>query len=198
MLRKITVAITLAATLALAGCAGTNFVRPDAAELRVGQSSYAQVIARMGQPRSTGQVLKNGETLKTITYAYAATGGEPLEAGVIPARAMSFFFRADTLVGQEFVSSFKADNTNFDESKVSKIEKGKSTRADVLALMGKPSGTYAKPMVKEPAGEAIGYNYVATSGSAFTGLKSFRKSLHVSFDANDIVSDVEFSSSGNR
>ncbi len=190
-------ALLLAATLiALTGCAGKDFVRPDSAEVRVGQSTYSQVIGKMGNPRSTGEILKNGETIKTITYAYAATGGEPLKQGVIPARAMGFYFHRDLLVGQEFLSSFKSDNSDFDESKVAEITKGKTTRSEVVQMVGKPTAFFTKPMVKETSGEAIGYTYQATTGGAFSGFKNFRKTLRVAFDSDDRVLDVEYATSG--
>ena len=196
MLKKTAVLVLI--SLALVGCAGRDFVRPDAAELRVGQSLYPQVIAKMGEPRNTGEVLKNGEKIKTITYVYATTGGEPLEAGVIPARALAYYFYQDQLIGQEFLSSFKSDGSNFDDTKVSAIEKGKTTRSEVLQSLGKPTATFVKPMVKETSGEAIGYTYQTTRGGAFSGLKFFRKALRITFDSTDRVLDVDYSASGTK
>jgi hypothetical protein len=198
MLKHVGTALFLSAALALAGCAGTNFVRPDAADLSVGHSTYAQVIAKMGEPRSTGEALVNGEKVKSATYVYASTGGEPLEAGVIPARALGYYFFQDQLVGQEFLSSFKSDNSNFDDTKVPGIEKGKTTRAEVIALLGKPTGTYIKPMVKETSGEAFGYTYSTTSGSVFSGFKVFKKALRITFDSADHVLDVDYAASGTK
>jgi hypothetical protein len=152
----------------------------------------------MGEPRRSGEVLKNGKTVKTATYVYATTGGEPLEDGVIPARALSYYFHNDVLVGQEFVSSFKSDNSNFDETKVSGIIKGKTTRADVVQLMGKPTATFVFPMVSQTSGEALGYTYQTTRGGAFSGFKFYMKALRVTFDDSGLVLDVDYSSSGNK
>ena len=196
---KSLVTITLPATLiALTGCAGRDFVRPDSADLKVGRGTYSQVVAKLGEPRSTGEILKNGETIKTITYAYANTGGEPLQQGVIPARAVAYYFQRDIVVGQEFMSSFKSDNSDFDDSKVSAIEKGKTTRSELFQLLGKPTASFTKPMVKETSGEAIGYTYQATSGGAFSGFKFFRKALRIAFDADDRVLDIDYSTSGTK
>jgi hypothetical protein len=152
----------------------------------------------MGDPRSSGEVLKNGSKLKTVTYAYATTGGEPLEVGVVPARAMAFYFDRDQLVGQEFISSFKADNTNFDDGKIAAIEKGKTTRSDILQFFGKSTASYVKPMVKETSGEAVGYTYQTTRGSVFSGFKFFRKTLLIAFDDADKVLEIDYSSSGSK
>ena len=182
----------------LFGCAGRDFVRPNQEAFKLGQTTYAQVLQQLGEPRREGTLLKNEQNIKSISYAYAATGGEPLEEGVIPARAMTYYFLSDKLVGQDFVSSFKADNSNFDDGKVSSIVKGKTKRTDVAQLLGRPSGSYIYPIVKATAGEAVGYTYGTTRGGAFSGFKIFTKSLLVSFNENDEVSDIEFSTSGNK
>lgn len=191
--------IALIAMIALlSACAGKDFTRPGADTFRLGQTRFADVTQAMGEPRKTGEVLKNEKTIKTITYVYAATGGEPLEEGVIPARVQSYYFHDETLVGQEFISSFKSDNSNFDDSKLSTIQKGKTTRAEVIQLLGRPSSAYIAPMVKETSGEAIGYTYQTTRGGAFTGFKFFLKVAKITFDNKDRVLEVEYSSSGNK
>ena len=188
----------LFALLVLSGCAGTDFVRPTPDAFRLGATTYAQVTKQMGEPARSGEILKNGANVKSISYAYATTGGEPLETGVIPARAQAYYFHNDTLVGQEFISSFKADNTNFDEAKISAVVKGRTTRAQVIQLFGRPSTTSIRPMVKDGAGEALGYAYSTTSGGAFSGFKFYRKALTVTFNDKDLVLDVEYVSSGSK
>jgi len=74
----------------LAGCAGKDFVRPSSDTFKLGQATYTQVVQQMGEPRNTGNVLMNEKNVKTATYVYASTGGEPVEEDVIPARALSY------------------------------------------------------------------------------------------------------------
>jgi len=188
----------LALLLGLAGCAGTNFHKPSADALKIGETTYSQVILIMGQPRREGVSTKNEKQLKVISYSYATVGGEPLHDGVTPGRAQAFYFHNDTLVGHEFVSSFKDDNSDFDDSKVASIVKGKTSRAEVTQLIGKPSGAYIYPMIKAEKGDAAVYLFLETRGSGFTGIKFFRKLLVVSFDTAGVVSDVDYSSSGNK
>jgi hypothetical protein len=182
----------------LAGCAGTDFVRPSSDAFRLGETSYSQVVKQMGEPRRVGDVLKNGKQVKSISYAYATTGGEPLEEGVIPARVMVYYFHNDTLAGQEFISSFKSDNSNFDDTKIDRIIKGKTTRLQVAQLLGKSSASFIFPMVKETSGEAVGYGYQTTRGGAFSGFKFFNKVLRISFDDRNLVSDIDYTSSGSK
>jgi|SRR5271165_4872026 len=194
------VILTAALVSALGGCGGKDFTRPSPDTFKLGQTSYSQVVQKMGEPPKTSDVLKNGKNIKAATYSFASKGGEPLEEDVIPARALTYFFFDNTLVGQAFISSFKSDNSNFDDKQVEKIKKGVTTRAEVIGLLGEPTATFIPPMVKETSGEAIGYTYQAVRGGLFSGLKVSIKSLRISFDAAGLVSDVEYTSesSGNK
>lgn len=182
----------------LAGCAGRDFVRPGSDIFKLGRTTYSQVIQQMGEPRQTGETLKNEKRVKTVTYIYASTGGDPLEEGVIPARGLSYYFHNDVLVGQEFLSSFKSDNSNFDDSKISAISKGKTTRSQVIQLLGKPTATFVYPMIKQTSWDALGYTYNTTRGGVFSGFKIFTKSLRISFDGKDVVSEIDYTESGNK
>jgi hypothetical protein len=188
---RITHALAAIAIAALFGCAGTDFVRPDAQELRIGQTTYAQVVAKMGQPRREGTVIKNERTIRTASYAYASVGGKPLHEGVTPARGLGLYFEKETLVGHEFISSWAEDNTDFDEAKIQDVVKGKTTRAQVVQLLGTPAGLYMYPMIKASPGEALVYAYVEVRG--FTPRT---KVLTVTVDAAGVVSDLEFRTSG--
>jgi hypothetical protein len=62
-------------------------------------------------------------------------------------------------------------------------------------MLGKPSGYYIYPMIKPRQGDAAVYVYSEVQGGMFNR-KLFRKTLVVTLDSKEIVSDVEFSSSG--
>jgi len=110
-------------------------VRPQADSLQLGTTTYDQVLQRYGDPRRTGTQVRNGETLKTVSYAYAV--GTPFVDDV-PARASGFYFLNGVLVGYEYLSSFREDKTDFDETKVQQIKKGETTRWRVIELFGQP------------------------------------------------------------
>jgi len=184
--------------LLLAGCAGRDFVRPSSDTFKLGQTTYSQVVQQMGEPRRTGEALVNEKNVKTATYVYASAGGSPSEDGVTPARGLMYYFHNDILVGQEFVSSFKSDSSNFDESKISDISKGKTTREEVIQLLGRPTANYISPIIKQTSGEALGYAYTTTRKGFFGSLKFFRKILRITFDDHGVVSDVEYSASENK
>ncbi|MGH8616757.1 MAG: hypothetical protein ACREUW_03635 [Burkholderiales bacterium] len=163
----------------LTGCAGKDFVRADAEAFNYGQTNYAAVVAKLGPPTQTAVLVKNDKNISAI--AYAAT----------TARSAVFYFYDYLLVGSEFVSSRAEDKSDFDDSKVANIVKGRTTRPEVLKLFGKPGGYYVYPMIKSHEAEAAVYAYAETRGTVFSP-QVFRKRLIVTFDANGIVQDVEF------
>jgi hypothetical protein len=194
ILQSVTALVTVAA---LAGCAGTNFKRPDPTALTLGKSTQAEITQVMGSPVQTGETLRNGEKFKVSRYAYAEGAGTGKYPGVVPARAMVFMTHQDLLVADEFVSSFPDDATDFDDAKVSAIVKGKTTRQEVQALLGTPNGRGIYPFVKNKGDVASVYSYSHAKGNVFN-MKFYSKNLIVSFDASGIVSDVEYTSSGEK
>lgn len=187
-------AVTLAA-IVLAGCAGTDFVRVADGALVIGQTSESEIRARLGAPYREGVVTKNERQIRSAVYAYASTGAEGAAAGVIAARSQAFFFFDDRLVGHEFTSSWKEDSTNFDGAKAAQIQKGRSTLADVTRLIGQPGGRYVYPMVPGESENAVNYVYSQTTGNAFT-LKFAQKHLVVTFNRQGVVTNVEYTESG--
>src|SRR2546428_5723092 len=138
---------------AIAGCAGgREFVRPNTSELILGETTEQDVRQRMGDPRRQGTLVKNGETLTTLAYSYALA--YPYVDDV-KMRAMGFYFLRGVLAGYEFTSSFKEDKTRFDEGKISHIQRGQSTRQDVVSLLGQPTGMYGYPLIKEKEGVGL-------------------------------------------
>jgi len=183
------------AVLALTGCAGRNFVRPQADSLVVGQTTDQELRQRFGDPYREGTKLVNGETVKTLAYAYA-TGGGSLVGGLVPARGQTFYVWNGVLVGHDFTSSFDEDKTDFDTSKAQSIRKGETTEAGVVSLFGKPHGVYRFPLVKGTGERGVVYLYSQVRGSAFN-LKFYEQRLVVTL-ADGVVRDVELTASGER
>ena len=190
------IAAALAIAL-LAGCAGTNFKRPEPQDLVVGKSNAADIQRVMGGAQQTGEGLQNEQKVQTLRYAYAEGAGQGRYPGVVPARAMVFTTHNELLVAQEFVSSFQADATEFDESKVGAIVKGKTTRVEVLALLGRPNGEAIYPVIKIRGDKALVYSYSHAKGNAFN-MKFYNKVLIVSFNGDNLVSELQYTSNGDK
>lgn len=195
---KVTSALALFFTaVVLAGCAGTDFKRPGPEAFALGKSTEADVTQVLGKPRQTGEVLQDGKKLHEIGYAYALNTGVGAYPGVIGARSQSYTFYNDVMVKNDFNSSFATDVTDFDENKVSQIVKGQSTKADVIKVFGKPTGEAIYPVAKNAGDDALLYTYSQVSGSAFN-LKFYKKNLIVYLNANGVVAEVAYTSSGSK
>jgi hypothetical protein len=151
----------------------------------------------MGKPLRSGTFAKNGATLQFDRYAYASTGGAALYRGVTAGRTQEFFYAGDVLVGLDFLSSFKEDGTDFDDSKISQIQKGHSTKLDVVRLLGNPSGEYIYPLVPQRGDRGLVYAYSQVAGSAFN-IKISQKVLIVSYDASGTVTNVDYTATGEK
>lgn len=196
--RRIRPGIASALALAmLSGCAGTNFTRPDPSAFTPGVTTQQDVLKAMGKPYRTGTATKNDRTYQTASYAYAHVGSKALYEGVTPARALGFYYLDGRLVGKEFSSSFRDDATEFDESKVAQIEKGRSTRDDVIRLFGPAGGEYIHPIVRNPNDRALVYLYSQTRGGPFN-LRFYQKLLVVSYNEAGIVTDSEYTAMGTK
>jgi len=190
-------ALVILSIIFLTGCAGKDFVRPTLDEYKLGSTTYAQVIQKMEDPITTGEAISNGEKVKRIAYGYTQSAVGAVDMQTVPARTLAFFFHKDTLVGYEYISTFKIDCTDFDDSKRKDIVKGKTIKQEIIQLLGNPSSFYLFPISKDPAGNAIGYFYEAVKSNVpFGGRKYLKKSLMVSFDDKGIVSDIEYLTSG--
>jgi len=191
--RVLAVALLL---VALGGCAGRDFTRPPTDSLALGKTTEREIRERFGDPYRQGTVLRNSETMKSLSYAYAS-GAASLAGGLTPARGMGFYFWNDALVGHEFTSSFDEDKTDFDVAKVPQIRKGESTEAAVTALLGPATGGYIYPMIADKTARALVWIYPQTRGTAF-GLKHYQQLLVVTVASTGVVSDVQLTTSGER
>src|SRR5258708_17799329 len=103
--------------LATAGCAGQAFVRPQPESLILGNTREADIRQRFGDPYREGAINKNGEAIKSLSYAHAA-GAASLVGGVTPARGQRVYFWNAELVTPDFTTSFHEDQTGFDARKL--------------------------------------------------------------------------------
>lgn len=182
----------------MAGCAGTNFVRMDNSSLMLGKTTYQEIRSKMGAPFLDGTITKNNKQIQQISYAYGEASGGTFAGGITPARSQGFLFHKGIRGGHEYTSSWPKDSTNFDESKASEIQEGKTTLSEVKAMLGKPSAEYIYPHVSNKDERAIGYLYAETKGSAFSGAQMYHEHLIVSYGQNLVVTNVEFTTQGMR
>lgn len=194
-MKTINIFYLAALLIAVSGCASApSFVKPAPDKLGLGKSTGAEVLQTLKtQPATQSDVSINGEKVKVLNYFY---GENPKFWGLlISRRYQSYTLYNDILVGDEFTSTFEGESTEFDTDKIASIEKGKTTRAEVVALMGKPSGEVSYPIVIDKKWRGLVYSYI---WSRFAGILTTSTShlLVVSIDENNIVSNVSFKKDG--
>lgn len=179
----------------LTGCAsGPVFVKPEPERLVVGKSSKDEVLkSQPVKPVSEQELTINGEKVQSINFA---AGESPKFWGmVIERRLGTYTLFNDVLVGQEFNSSYEGESTEFDTSKVPQIVKGKTTRAEVIALLGKPSGMVIYPVIADKKGSGLVYGY---TWARFAGILTMFSTnmVIVTLDENNVVANVSFKRNG--
>ncbi len=114
---------------------------------------------------------------------------------LIERRFGTYSFYNDTLVGIQFTSSYASESTKFDTDKIASIQKGKTTRAEVIALLGNPSGEVIYPVIADKKGRGLVYSY---NWGRFAGIFTAFTSnlLVVSVDENNVVTNVSFKQNG--
>jgi|HubBroStandDraft_6_1064221.scaffolds.fasta_scaffold59108_3 hypothetical protein len=175
----------LAVLLAAACLLGADFSRPDPATFKLGKTSEQEIRDRFGEPSAENSTQVEGRLVTRLQYAYVE-----VRSTVIPVRSMVYSFHEGRLVGFEYLSSFVADETVFDEASVKRIKRGETTRAEVLGLVGKPTGQfiYPSPAVRTPGRHADVYGYSRTDKIASSRtLDAISKVLIVTFDDRDVV-----------
>ncbi len=175
--------------LVLAGLCllGADFARPDPASFALGSTTEAEIRQRFGNPYGQTTSRVGDRVVTTLQYTYA----EP-RTGVIPARAMTYSFYEGRLVGFDYSSSFGADETNFDEKIANRLKRGETTRAEVLAIAGPPTGQfiYPTPQATVPGRRAYVYGYSRSERLAPATIETANKVLTITFDDHDVVAEL--------
>jgi outer membrane protein assembly factor BamE (lipoprotein component of BamABCDE complex) len=187
----------LAATALSAGAAGTEFVRPPADAVRLGETTRSQIVERFGKPRLERQFRKNGALLRSAEYFFASEAEAPKVPGTRCLRWMIFYLADDTVVGDGFVSACASDHTDFDERKADYIVKGKTRCDDVTAMLGRPAMRGIFPAGVKQGELNLGYVFRYEAGTGRQA-KSYLKDLEIVCDPQGVVREVTFDETGSR
>jgi hypothetical protein len=175
----------LVAVLAGACLFGADFGRPDPASFALGQTTEQEIRARFGKPTAETAARVGGKLVTTLQYAYAEA-----RSVAVPVRTMSYAFHEGRLVGFDYMSSFAADQTAFDELALKQIKRGATTRIEALDLVGKPTGQYIYPSyyATAPGRRADVYSHSRSEKlSAGATIETTTKVLTIAFDEHDVV-----------
>jgi hypothetical protein len=183
----------------IAGCAsaGKSFRYENRNQLKIGSTTTSEAKAKIGNPTKIENASnKNGE-FKVYTYSYAFA-----TSYVATVRVLFLEFRNDTLNGKVYNSCFsKEDNTDFKADEIKTIKAGISTKADLVNLIGEPSGFAHFPTTLKDFEslkcENVSYylSWIYTKKME-NGNVSTMKSKYIiaAFDQSDRVCDIRSSS----
>jgi outer membrane protein assembly factor BamE (lipoprotein component of BamABCDE complex) len=175
----------LLALVAGACLIGADFSRPDPASLKLGETTEQEIRQRFGEPAGQASTTVDGKVITILRYGHA----EPRSTAIL-FRAMAYTFHGGRLVGYDHTSSFQGDQTSFDESAATRIKRGETGRAEVLALVGQPTGEfiYPSPHANRPDHRAYVYTVAQRNVVAATNtLATTSKVLAIVFDPRDVV-----------
>ena len=167
------VALAFAVLALLSGCAGrssaSNGAQPSASPLVLGKTTYAEVVARYGPPRSEEANVQNGQPIKTLIYAKSGAGG---------GRLTFFNFSNLLLVGHNVRRD--ASEIDLNDTKIAVIKEGETTERQVLGLLGEPSGQFIYPLTSHKGDTGFGYID-----------RRARKTLRIIFSTDGVVRHVD-------
>ena len=198
--------------LLIAGCSGKNFARPAPGAFELGKTTQTEIVAAYGEPTAQRTTVATEErpdlvrgrldgavvagSYANLTYEHVDRTTSLLVPSQPYSKALNFIFWNGALVGYNFISDFSADSSNFDEARINAIEKGRSTRIDLIGVMGsEPTGRRIYPLVQYPGEEVFIYAYVTLTGHPGAGPAHRQvKRLEVLFDASGTTVDYRFTS----
>jgi hypothetical protein len=192
--------LPVAAAVLLTACAttiGTQFARPPADAVRLGETTGEQVVAQFGKPQDEKRYRADGQLLRTMAYYFGSETEPAKDPGAVCFRRLVFVLSDDTVIRETFESSCVADHTDFDERKASEIVKSKTRCEDAIAIMGRPNSRGIDPAGGKKGQLGIGYLYSNFARSVDTA-KPYRKELELLCDPDGIVREMSFREFGSR
>jgi len=124
----------------------------------------------LGKPEARHRKVINGKEVVHFQYSHASAAGFGIGIGPI-ARTAHVWFSEKHLVGYSYNSNWPGHSTDFDEHALPRIVEGKSTRAEVESLLGRPTGLEVYPLIDNDEDILVSYTFVSTRG--FMGLCGF-------------------------
>jgi len=174
--------------LLLAGCVttiGRNFQKLKEPQIRPGETTAQDILARMGKPNTTNALYQG----TAYNYIYHNRNAKAVNPDEVATRYQTFNFNdEDILTGYQFGSSFVEDSTLFNTDNIKKIQTGDS-KSQVWGLLGEPSGIERYPGAPEYAYVLV-YSYPRTTHSDST-FRMVNCVVNVAFGHEDKVVRVE-------
>ena len=168
----------------MACSAPSNISKSAVDQFTLGKTTMDEVKGAYGTQDLIHELSTPETGLTKISYAYRDPSDNACQPDVYAIQQVDFFFKKKLLYGVQYMSSTALDCTKFDDSKVSDIQVGKTTKADIKAWFGSPDGKFQT----EGPGSIWRYLYVQKK----THKREYdHQLLDVHFDENGVVEDFK-------
>lgn len=168
--------------------------RSAGATVKLGKTTRSEVQENFGDPLPSRVFYADTFDDKCAQYYVkrdkSIANGYPAGEG-IAMEGQLFLFESDVVVAQAQYSSYKSNNTNFDETLIGRIVEGQTTRDEVLKLLGPANGSRLGPADSSDNPTGLEYLYVYYIEELSFGSKQRFKWLSVEFD-NGVVSHIRY------
>jgi hypothetical protein len=177
---------------------GTNFKRSALIDLKLGITSKSEFVEKIGPSGnesimsitkdSSGNPIQSTLIVSVIKYYYRDSSLEAVGKNITANKIATAYFSNDRLLAYTSQSNFKSDSSDFDYKLAEKIVREKSTKQEVLNLLGPPSGAGLYPFAKEQNGYVLFYSFSFLSDSNRQWLE---KTMAIDFQGNGTVCDIK-------
>ena len=186
-MRRILVGIVITGIVALmfVACSAPSRISKSAVDqFTLGKTTMEEVKSAYGTQDLIHELSTPETGITKISYAYRDPSGNACQPDVYAIQQVDFFFKKKVLYGVQYMSSTAFDCTKFDDSKVSDIKVGKTTKSDIKEWFGSPDGKF----YTDGKGAIWRYLYVQkkTHESEYD-----HQMLDVFFNENGVVDDFK-------
>jgi hypothetical protein len=140
MVRPIPSLLCVVVLASAAGCAGPKLTSRNARRLQLGQTTEPQIRATFGKPGLTDERSDGSGVSRVVEYRLVSGGIDLIGYRDLDLRFLVADVYNGRVRGWMFVSSDKDDPTRIRRSALPQIVSGRTTRDEVLGLLGEPAG----------------------------------------------------------
>jgi outer membrane protein assembly factor BamE (lipoprotein component of BamABCDE complex) len=140
MARPIPSLVCMVLVACAAGCAGPKLTGHNARRLQLGQTGEPQIRAIFGKPAQTDERSDGSGVSRVVEYRLVEGGIDLIGFRDLEVRFLAADVFNGRLRGWVYVSSDDDAPTRIRRSAVPQIESGRTTRDEVLGLLGEPAG----------------------------------------------------------
>ncbi|MFH2057629.1 MAG: hypothetical protein ABIJ59_01865 [Pseudomonadota bacterium] len=195
--RLLCIITLLSIFMLLNGCAtvGRSFHFQNIPQLKIGEFNIEDCQEVFGKPHKVAKVINANGQYDVKQYLHASAN-----IGTATARVLVLEFLDGKLNAYNFLSSFDEDRTLFNSENMPQIIQGKSTKNDVLQIMGKPNGMAMCPSILDDYKNRCGSGKVveiwiwSSQRKIVTMARHSNqgsKTAYISFDTNGVVLAIE-------